>query len=611
MKLSIKWGLLFSFTTIILASVGFIIASSYVTSKNELQRHAKLMMKNNVNFTIDKALKHIDLAKEAAKLTQGLTYKDVLNRRNFKELEKYFIEQLKVNKQFANIYYGNELGDFIMASRDKNGFKIKQIKNRKDLRTVTIKKIDKESNFIETNDISDDIYDPRKRPWYDIANKSTLWTDPYVFFESKKTGITVSSPIYNDEKIIKGVVGVDIELKELSSFLAKLDFYEFGRIFIFDKNLNVVANSDLSNTTHDLVNIKSTKDIVLRSSLDSFLKKSSTEKIHKTIFTSFNLDKKDYSAVFSPFEIDNLKWIIGIYIPNDAYLKDIKENQTNNIFIAVFIALLLLYLSNYLAKKITRPIQELNDIAHKMPLKESALPTMPLFTFSEIDDSLEAIEDMKSELTYYGRETTKLNNHLRDAYLDTLYRLAIASEYKDTDTADHIRRIGEYSEVLAKEMGLDSENLYIIKNASIMHDVGKLGIPDNILLKPGKLTEEEMNTMQEHCLIGGEIFKNSNSRILKAASTIAIYHHEKWDGSGYPYGLSGDKIPIMARIVSIVDVFDALVSDRCYKKAFSIDKALKIINQGKGSHFDPDCVDAFNSSLDKILEIFHKYNQRK
>lgn len=196
-----------------------------------------------------------------------------------------------------------------------------------------------------------------------------------------------------------------------------------------------------------------------------------------------------------------------------------------------------------------------------------------------------------------------LLEQMKKAQLDTICRLAVAAEYKDMDTAAHIERMSRYSACIAKTMGKDQDYVELMRLASPMHDVGKIGIPDAILLKPGKLTEAEFEQMKKHTEIGARILGGSDHPLLKMSETIAWTHHEKFDGSGYPRSLKGDEIPIDGRIVALADVFDALTSRRCYKPAFTVEKALEIITEGRGKHFDPDVVDAFQSSLSDVLAI--------
>jgi len=192
---------------------------------------------------------------------------------------------------------------------------------------------------------------------------------------------------------------------------------------------------------------------------------------------------------------------------------------------------------------------------------------------------------------------------LQESYLDTIHRLALAAEYKDEDTGDHIFRMSRYSALIAEKLGLSDKEVQNIRYASPMHDIGKIGIPDSILMKPGKLTDEEFDQMKTHTTIGATILADSKAEILQLAQQIAISHHEKWNGRGYPQGLAGDTIPLAARIVGLTDVFDALTSKRPYKDPFPVEVALDIIKKERGQHFDPDIVDVFFENIDEILKI--------
>ncbi len=181
--------------------------------------------------------------------------------------------------------------------------------------------------------------------------------------------------------------------------------------------------------------------------------------------------------------------------------------------------------------------------------------------------------------------------------------LGKAAEYRDNETGMHILRISHFACTIAKAIGFSDEQADELLHAAPMHDVGKIGIPDAILLKPGKLTAEEWEVMRQHPAIGARIIGEHKSSLLQLAATIALCHHEKWDGSGYPNGLAGEDIPLEARIVSLVDVFDALTSVRPYKKAWPIEEALEFIRDQSGSHFDPMLVDVFINCLPEILRI--------
>jgi len=207
-------------------------------------------------------------------------------------------------------------------------------------------------------------------------------------------------------------------------------------------------------------------------------------------------------------------------------------------------------------------------------------------------------------------ENTQLYEQVQHASIDTIFRLSAAAEYKDRDTAYHLFRMSRYTALIAKSMGFSKDYCEMMRLASPMHDIGKLGVPDAILLKPGKLDEKEWIEMRKHPLHGAEILKDSDNELLQLSETIALTHHEKFDGTGYPKGLKGGAIPIEGRIVALADVFDALTSKRVYKEKFSLEDTLKIIRDGSGKHFDPAVVKSFEKVLPGIKEIMERYSEQ-
>ncbi len=220
----------------------------------------------------------------------------------------------------------------------------------------------------------------------------------------------------------------------------------------------------------------------------------------------------------------------------------------------------------------------------------------------------ETVERRTVALREALQEMTEAQRDAHSAHVETIERLAIAAEYKDEDTANHIHRMSHYSHIVALELQLPPKACEVLLHASPMHDVGKLGIPDGILLKPGKLEADEWEVMKTHTTIGGRILSDSSSELLRIGEVIALTHHEKWDGSGYPRGLTGDEIPIEGRVTAIADVFDALTSRRPYKEPFSVETSLGIIEEGRGAHFQPEVVDAFMKRLDAILIKKEEYS---
>jgi putative two-component system response regulator len=191
----------------------------------------------------------------------------------------------------------------------------------------------------------------------------------------------------------------------------------------------------------------------------------------------------------------------------------------------------------------------------------------------------------------------------KDAHVDTIRRLVLAAELKDQDTSEHIVRISRFSAVLGRALGMPADEVEVGSQAATMHDVGKIGIPDAILRKRGPLTDRERRVMQTHTVIGARILAGSPSELMQAGELIAISHHEKWDGSGYPHHLAGDAIPLWGRICAVVDVFDALTSRRSYRRAVSDSEAVEIMRPDLGRHFDPYLFDAFIAHLDQILAV--------
>jgi putative two-component system response regulator len=263
--------------------------------------------------------------------------------------------------------------------------------------------------------------------------------------------------------------------------------------------------------------------------------------------------------------------IANLVLEIGAYGYVAKPFDANEVLIAVVNAL-------------RRRALEVSNAGHRLQLEE-----MVVARTQSLQNAVSALEEAEAEI--------------RISRDETIQRLSAAAEYRDFDTARHVKRMSLYCAFLSEKLGADPERCETIRLASAMHDVGKIGIPDHILLKKGSLTPDEWRIMKSHTEIGYHILSNSHSDVMNEAATIALTHHERIDGSGYPRGLVEDEIPLLGRIAAVADVFDALTSTRIYRKDYSLGDALQIMREGRGSQFDPIVLDPFLDSLDDILAI--------
>jgi putative two-component system response regulator len=284
-----------------------------------------------------------------------------------------------------------------------------------------------------------------------------------------------------------------------------------------------------------------------------------------------------------------------------------------------------------LVKKLALPLKDINidlDVVNVIKIEKEGLQAQ-LFRyaqdiqklFAERDEAVKnekegnaaykQLERFKHDFMMLLEQKEKSYQALESSHLDTIRRLAIAAEFKDNDTGKHIVRMSRFSSMIARAYGQDEKYCNLLEQASPMHDIGKIGIPDNVLKKPGKLTEEDWVLMRKHSEYGANILSGSDVPVLQMAEEVALGHHEKFDGSGYPSNLKGLQIPLSARIVALADFFDALTMDRCYRPAFSDEKALTMVEENSGTHFDPSVVKAFFSVSDDIINERNKINNEK
>jgi len=249
---------------------------------------------------------------------------------------------------------------------------------------------------------------------------------------------------------------------------------------------------------------------------------------------------------------------------------------------------------------------EVDDEAHGFELGAVdyiTKPVSPPIVHARVQAQL-ALYDQNRTLEGKVQERT---SELNESRQEIIKRLGRAAEFKDNETGMHVIRMSHYSRIIAKAIGLDDTEADVLLNAAPMHDIGKIGIPDKVLLKPGKLDDDEWALMRKHPEFGANIIGEHDSELLKMSRVVALTHHEKWNGKGYPNGIAGEDIPLVGRIVAIADVFDALTTERPYKEAWPVGKAINLIKEESGQHFDPKLASAFLDSGSQILEIKEKY----
>jgi response regulator RpfG family c-di-GMP phosphodiesterase len=217
-----------------------------------------------------------------------------------------------------------------------------------------------------------------------------------------------------------------------------------------------------------------------------------------------------------------------------------------------------------------------------------------------------SVDEIEEKVKEGIEEIKNLNNEIESTQKEVVFTMGAIGESRSKETGNHVKRVAEYSKLFALYYGLSKEEAELLKQASPMHDIGKVAIPDAILNKPGRFDENEREIMNTHAMLGYEMLKHSKRPILKAAAIVAKEHHEKWDGTGYPNGIKGENIHIYGRITALADVFDALGSDRVYKKAWDDERIFSLFKEERGKHFDPKLVDIFFENLDEFKKIREK-----
>jgi two-component sensor histidine kinase len=429
MKISIKWMLIGGVIGLQVISVSVILASSYLTSQHVLLRHAKDIMKNIATFTVHEAQSYLSPAQDAAQLTKRLADRSVVTGEDQARLESYFYEQLRLHSNFAGIYLGGPSGDFLYVSRSNSramgGFRTKIITIREGVKITELIWKDAHQKEIMREFDPHDTYDPTLRPWYIKASEkhTTIWTDPYIFFTSKQPGLTVASPVFDATGETAGVVGVDIEIGAISTFLSQLQVGKQGLAFILNKNGDVVAFPNLSKIKWPaenaqgqfrLTKINELDDILCRKAFESLKRPVGSFDIQNPVFGSFRHGNQNYHTMFAPFTNPRWPWIIGIYLPEDDYLGPIKQNRLNNIYIMLGIAVAGILVGFLIVRSIVKPMTALQLEANAVKDYDLETTFNKNSVIKEIQDTADYFTRMKGGLKAFKQKNIELTQGLQE-----------------------------------------------------------------------------------------------------------------------------------------------------------------------------------------------------
>ncbi len=437
--ISIRWALITGFLGLIWGTHLITTTSSYITSQEVLRRHARDIMQNIAQLAMEQSHNHLFHAQSAAALTRQLLASNVVSNQSNQvgALERYLHEQLSINPHLAGIYIGTPNGDFYdvrhFDSNGQGGYRTKLILNTTQGRRVRqIYRDDQFSTLSEETNISDP-YDPRKRPWYKKATVENriVWTDPYIFYTSQKPGITIAGPFFGPSGELKGVVGVDIEIEQLSIFIGNLKIGKHGRAFMLNNNADVVAFGEMDkliiNETGEsgrarMAKIYEIDDAYSRKAFEAAAIETDASGMlimNESRYATFSHEGSVYHAMFTPFTMSKWPWIIGVYLPEDDYLGAIKANRLNNIFVTMGISLLGAIMGIFLARGATRPISQLGRMAGR--IKKNQTTPLPKIhsVYTEIQETADAFSEMgiaveKSKKKYQG-----IFNNIQDVYYET------------------------------------------------------------------------------------------------------------------------------------------------------------------------------------------------
>ena len=439
MKVSIRWVLIAGILAVIWVTQLITISTSYVSSQRVLLTHAQDIMRNIADLAMKQAENHLIHAESAAHLTKRLLTSNVVSQAQDRipDLERYFQDQLAVYSQFAGIYLGEPNGDFFDVRRDDThgpgGLRTKTILNTAAGKETRLVWRDKTNRVVDQQAVPDDPYDPRKRPWYIKAmeEKRIVWTDPYIFFTSQKPGITIAGPAYEPDGSLRGIVGVDIEIDELSRFISRLRIGKHGRAFMLNRNGDVVAFPDLAKLKYKdpvegrmfrLARIDELDDVLSRKAFAAMALPYGADgkfQLDQPRFGKFEYAGQTYHTMFTPFLDRQWPWVIGVYIPEDDYIGAIKDNRRTNIMITLICSVVATIFALWLAGGIIRPVAGMAEEAQAIRTKDFQRQATTDSFYREIQATADSLAELKKALLRSKEKYRSIFNHIQDIYYES------------------------------------------------------------------------------------------------------------------------------------------------------------------------------------------------
>ena len=554
-KISIRAAIIFTFVPLLCLSVLLILLVVKKTSEDGVYHIAKTTMAKNMDWT-ERYVQSIILpaqetggylSTEIAENSHGLTDAHLID---------LMLERVRYADHLHSLYIGKPDGTFLLAGwrplflryGNPKWLYVKRVYFAGSHRLEVEQWVDPQDRSHRlTQPPVEALYDPRVRPWFRTVAKEgrDQWTQPYIFYMTNKAGITFSSPIFSPQGDLYGIVGADIKIDTVSAFLNQNRFSTNSVNFLLLDDGTVISHPSLVDhlQENEIPHVLKIGDMVLADAFSNYLSSPEYRSADK-YFAVIHSNQEKIDIVFKRHAAGNgYPLILGEYVPETDYLSVLRDAGHHSVLIGLILLGGFTLLSIYISRILSAPILELSHSVERVKNLDFQAGLLNKTKITEIGTTISSFNNMINSLQQNRQANQQLTQQLEESYLDTLYRLALAAEIKDKDTAGHLDRVSGYSAVIADELGLAPSAIETLRKASILHDVGKLAVPDQILLKKGRLTVEEYAVVKEHTLMGGKILQNPTSPLMATAQVIALSHHERWDGTGYPHGLSGENIP--------------------------------------------------------------------